>query len=298
MVNDMDPSPVCPEAFKEVNWGGDVCALLRNLLMTNEKLGSFFEWMFKPPGDPPAASTTPCVLSTQFAAQLVSLGNPIGSGFWSPVPLNLDKREWVECNGQSLDRVGDYANLFAVLGISFKPEGFSDDTKFHLPNLQGRFLLNRGQRDPFTDNTGITHIYPTYDINDPKGGDDQVGLLPINIPSIDHKHGVYGFNGKQSTPVGIGNDAGVRYMAGGITVDTYTGLSGDIGPDWGGQTHSYDKVHLTTTEVIERTNTVDEEEATQPHSNMPPYFVGIYYMRANFIHNGEIIKMKSVSPPV
>src|SRR6187401_549250 len=160
LENDMDPSPVCPEAFKEVNWGSDVCALLRNLLLTNQKLGAFFEWMFKPPGDPPAAPVVPCNLSTQFAAQLIGLANPIGSGFWSAIDLDLDPREWVEAKGQAVLREGDYANLYKVFGVKFDPVGYSDDTRFHLPDLKGRFLLNRGQRDPFVDNEGVTHTYP------------------------------------------------------------------------------------------------------------------------------------------
>lgn len=296
--NDMDPSPICPAAFKEVNWGGDVCALLRNLLMTNEKLGQFLSWMFKPPGDPPGPEVTPCNLSTQFVAQMVSLGNPIGSGFWSAVPLNLDKREWVEANGAALLKEGDYKYLWEVIGVRFNPTGWTDATRFHLPNLKGRFLICQGQRDPWTDNEGVVHTAPNYGIEDPYGGDDQVGLIPSQVPSVVHKHGMYGFNGKQEPPgPGIANDAGAPYVPGGYEVDTYTGLSGDIGSDWGGQTHSYNRVHLTTTESVFRSNDIDPDEETLPHNNVPPYIVGIYYIRANFIHNGEIIKVTSYSPP-
>jgi len=308
LENDMDPSPVCPEAFKEVNWGSDVCALLRNLLLTNQKLGAFFEWMFKPPGDPPAAPVVPCNLSTQFAAQLIGLANPIGSGFWSAIDLDLDPKEWVEATGQSVLREGDYANLYKVFGVKFDPVGYSDATRFHLPDLKGRFLLNRGQRDPFVDNEGVTHSYPTYDILDPLGGDDQITLTSTNVPTVDHKHGYGVTPGWCDPPLAAPENTAkdvfyptlprppqTRHKVKNHSVKLGVSMGNAYDIDDNSKFRDTEQTHFITTEPIPalRSNTPVEDEEVLPHNNMPPYVVGIYYIRANYVINGEIIKLKS-----
>jgi microcystin-dependent protein len=75
--------------------------------------------------------------STGFA--LASRGVPTGSIFQfagAVAPTN-----YLLCDGQSYDKIGDYASLFSVIGVVY---GEPDVDHFKVPDLQSKFPLGKG----------------------------------------------------------------------------------------------------------------------------------------------------------
>ena len=75
---------------------------------------------------------------------------PLGSivGIPGEASINIMALHWLPCHGQALPCVGQYAPLFTVIGNangSSQPGGV---IHFHLPDLQGYFLLQRPLVDP------------------------------------------------------------------------------------------------------------------------------------------------------
>jgi microcystin-dependent protein len=83
------------------------------------------------------SSTLDGIDSTGFA--LASRGVPTGSIFQfagAVAPTN-----YLLCDGQSYDKIGDYASLFSVIGVVY---GEPDVDHFKVPDLQSKFPLGKG----------------------------------------------------------------------------------------------------------------------------------------------------------
>src|SRR5678815_2026410 len=106
-------SPICPDSWNPMNWGSSVCDLLKNLLLTNDKLSKFFSWLFTTDGS--------CKISADFGAQLVQMMTPIGSTFWSPVEMDskVIPLGWLPCDGRNTYSKDEYPKLFEVIGRDF-----------------------------------------------------------------------------------------------------------------------------------------------------------------------------------
>lgn len=68
---------------------------------------------------------------------------------------------WVLCNGASLLRAGTYADLFAVIGVTF---GSADGTHFNVPDMRGIFPRGAGVNGTLSDagGTAFTGVLGTY----------------------------------------------------------------------------------------------------------------------------------------
>ena len=272
-----------------MNWGSAVCDLLRGLLLTNEKLATFWGWMF---GDD-------CKLTPEFGAELIEMLAPIGSGFWAPVDLvGIDEEVWVKCNGQFLLKAGTYAKLYTALGNP--PDKPGDDTRFVVPNLSGRMLMVEGQREK-GDGSADPPIKasPVFSTGD-QGGVETVELTIANIGP--HKHGTAAIRSGTGDPsqlfpldnkedpadsekvIPIGYEV-VPYKA----LEQTAGIPGNVfAPD---DYANLTTVHYYTTEPIAE---FSEDEDGKPITGdsvttMSPHHVGVYYMRANYKINGKLI---------
>ena len=275
-------SPVCKKDWAPVNWGSSVCDLLRGLLLTNERLYSWFGWMF---GDD-------CKLTPEFGAEMVQLLQPIGSVIWSPVPLTLDPVEWVEADGRMLKK-DDYQKLFAIYQTSFGGDDDSDD--FGVPNLNGRVLIGRGVRaanKPGTIDPDDPETQPgtvTYNYGEP-GGLDEVALVPSQVAFGDHAHGISGKCEIQVPPVTGGSIAsdtgGITAVEASIPVKPFSAQLSDVLLKGTALTPGFNRVQTLTTETIAGSDSGDPGD---PHNNMQPYMPGVYYIRANHVINGKLI---------
>src|SRR4029450_5783564 len=132
-------SPICKDAWAKLNPGSAVCDLLKNLLLIQEKLFTFWEWMFTDDG---AGS---CNLSEAFVMQTMAMLQPIGTLVWAPKNLNLDSREWVPADGNEY-RKDAYVKLYELYGDDYGDPAFggrppTNDDMFRVINLQGRIVL-------------------------------------------------------------------------------------------------------------------------------------------------------------
>ena len=285
---DTDSSPICPDSFEPANFNGDVCTLLQQLLLTNEKLYGLLKWMFDQEG-------SGCHLSAAFAADLLGLSHPIGSGFWSPYDMGFpNEEEWIKADGRSLPKEGLYAPLYKAFGANrFKAD---TATEFFLPNLKGRMMIVEGRRDKYDPTDVEEPDPPTYtaDSTSSLGGYDKVRLSEPEIAN--HRHGVLAYHVNQTEEWkddhGSGADRAAMTFTSPITVKAFEGSWNDVGENLGTQNiDGYSKVSTTTTENIITTPFNEDTDKGDAHENMPPYFVGIYYIRANFKIGGTIIPM-------
>jgi microcystin-dependent protein len=139
------PSPITAVDFQPVNFEGDICAQLRSLLQTNDKLNLFFSWMLNADG----------TISNTFKQQFTSLFLPVGSIIWMPV--NLVPDGYLVANGQEVSKT-TYANLFSIYATNFGVASNPTDN-FKLPDMQGRFPIGQGGSYPFyTPGGEATHI--------------------------------------------------------------------------------------------------------------------------------------------
>jgi microcystin-dependent protein len=61
-------------------------------------------------------------------------------GMLMPYAATTEPTGWVFCYGQSVDREGTYANLFAAIGTTY---GTASSSKFNLPDLRGRVIAGK-----------------------------------------------------------------------------------------------------------------------------------------------------------
>jgi microcystin-dependent protein len=90
---------------------------------------------------------------------------------------------WAVCNGQALP-IAHYAALFAQIGVRYGGDG---TTTFHLPDLRGRTLLNRGDGYPLATPGGAPgvclagqipkHTHPLRASTDPGTTNNPAGAL-------------------------------------------------------------------------------------------------------------------------
>lgn len=303
------PTPICAGSFQKANWSSAVCDLLQNLLLLNDKLFSFFSWMFTP-------TSGECHLSPAFGAELVEMMTPIGSTFWSPFPIDVDASVWVPCEGQPVKKK-DFPKLYEVvktgMGGKFEETGTGDDISFTMPDLSGRLPMNRGKR-PLTDEENAQDPKPPDHkdyIVGTQDGVDEVELTAAQSGMGVHQHGVgtmpYYINSnvdRKEVDIYVGEllDDPNSTDANRILVKGY-----DMGADM--ITHplavvigddpeekdgygSYHTTHVITSKPIADLSEDEDGNAIkgEAHNNMPPYHVGVTYMRANFKINGQIIE--------
>ena len=286
VVPSTDLSPVCPNKFDQANFNGDLCSLMQQLLLTNDKLHAFFKWMFNQEPDG-------CQLSAAFAAGLVGLSMPIGGGFWSLYDMSLDLEEWVPADGRSLAKEGVYKPLHIAFGENkFKPD---TATHFYVPDLRGRMILQAGKRDKY-DADDEKETEPVDYIVGTKGGFDKVKIKETEIGP--HRHGLAAYHIYQEDEWrddnGSGNDRAATSFTPPTPVKAFTGAWNDVGEAIGTQNlDGYTRVSTTTTENVVTIPFTEEDDKTEGHDNIPPYWTGIYYIRANYKINGTIIAMKS-----
>jgi len=74
--------------------------------------------------------------------ELLALALPIGTIQMYPISTaptsTTNGGEWLVCNGQSLDRAGDYTALFALIGTDYGIGTSNDLSTFSLPDLRSR----------------------------------------------------------------------------------------------------------------------------------------------------------------
>ena len=268
------PPPVCPDSWKTPGFGSDVCSLLKQLLMVSEKLFTFMSWMFTP-------TTSPCKLSVDFVAQFASTLQPIGSVVWAPTDLGLDPLEWIKADGISRSKT-EYPELYIVYAEKFGTD--PDSSKFKIPNMNGRVTLGEGIRtannpitpDPLDPDTmpGII-AYTAGGI----GGLDEVALVPTEMAYGDHAHGVSGLGANQSpAKSGVDADVGGVPWYPPVACKDFNGQLQDIFKKPLEQSPGWNRIDQFTTEAIRNLDTGNPGEA---HTNMPPFVVGIYYIRAS-----------------
>jgi microcystin-dependent protein len=210
-------------------------------------------------------TSTSAVIGIDTAA-LVTIINSSSSGGLVPTGAILPfgsltpPAGWVSCNGQEVNRVGTYAALFAVIGISY---GSGDAVNtFNLPNLKTSVPVGYDSATaPFNTmgNAGgeINHLLLKSEI--PKhthvlnqGVDGAIFSNPG-----DHSHGIYQGGIDPSTQ-------GWDVFAGGDAIN-YTQHTLN---DAGSHVHTGNTGDGTTNGVLGQT-----------HNNMPPYVVFNYIIK-------------------
>lgn len=313
-------SPICPSSWNKANFGSSVCDLLKSLLLTNDRLRQFFEWMFNT-----HPQTGECHLSEKFGVELVQMFTPIGSTFWTPIeipPKYLDEEVWVLCNGQELAKVGIYAKLYDIVGDRWGQAPWSppiDDDNFKMPDLKGRFQLTAGRRQITQPPPPAEPIPepPAYALFE-RGGEDDITLTPEQSGMFEHQHGIGGLRGSQTQPP-HGPDSDDQF---GVLIDyqdanpadedveiTHYSIEPHKGMGLVGLTQNphklenysnFDKMGVVSSKPLEQLFPEDEDDPTQSHPNMPPFLVGYTYMRANFKINGVIVDVPNapiIMPP-
>lgn len=293
-------SPVCPESWNKVSFGSSVCDVLTELVKTNDKLKMFFGWMFD----------ANCKISQDFVREFLEMFSPIGSGFWTPLrlpeklidnssDLGIDPEVYVEADGRKLPKAGIYAKLYSIVGDTFAPTpdnpappGFDPADDFLMPDLRGRFMLHYGTREvapvPVTvPPTPPIPIPPNYTIGQ-RGGEDTSTAVVDLMKNHTHPFGILQIekNTEAVWPSGADfSDAGaLSKVSPAIDTEEWAGLC-------------YDAAYKDTIEVaatkLKKASFMTLKSQGVPTTpigtNMPPFFTGIYYMRANHKFNGVLL---------
>ena len=98
---------------------------------------------------------------------------------------------WAICDGSTVMRTGDFAQLFSVIGEKYGRGNGS--TTFQLPNLQGRFMRGATSTDKVGEAGGVDALSGTVVLtnNDWKGSDYHWGETPWNNGPNPAKSGSY-----------------------------------------------------------------------------------------------------------
>ncbi len=152
---------------------------------------------------------------------------------------NFAVRGWALCNGQLLS-IAQNAALFSILGTTY---GGNGQTTFALPNLQGRFPMHFGE------GAGLS----PRSLGE-QAGQEQVTLIPAQMPLHGHVLNVAGGAGTTNTP-----DGNFLAAANGIDVtDESTVAVNAYAAGASGQANN---------------GSVGLAGGSQPHSIMNPYLV-------------------------
>jgi len=162
-------SPVTSTDFGATTPGQPLCDVFGIKLLNNEKHASFLSWLLTDAG----------LLNSGFISELLRFLPPIGKHVrFSPVEDSDTNPEngavWVEANGQLLAR-SDYARLFAAIGTGFNLPEDSDETKFRVPDISGRFVIARNANYGVGSNGGEE--------------DNKITLEEVNLPAHNHIFG-------------------------------------------------------------------------------------------------------------
>lgn len=177
-------SPITSAKFDVVNFEGDICSQLRQLLQISDNLKIWFAWAFDANGN----------ATNEFIQQFASVFIPTGTLLWSPANYTPDG--YLIANGQEVSKT-TYAKLFAIWGTSFGVASNPTDN-FKVPDMTGRFPIGAG---------GSYQLYVP-------GGEALHTLTVLEMPS--HTHTVVPFNmpiqgflpGSGVRDLGPGNDTG------------------------------------------------------------------------------------------
>lgn len=147
------PFPLRASDFSVVDFSGDMCSQIQQLVAVNNKIKTAMEWAVDDNGDP-----TPELL-----VWIEGAGAPVGAVIFYPV--NIVPTGWLICNAQAVSRT-TYDRLFARIGTN---HGFGDgSTTFNVPDYQNRFLVGAG---------GTKAVGST-------GGEERVTLDVAEIPEF------------------------------------------------------------------------------------------------------------------
>lgn len=165
---------------------------------------------------------------------------------------------WLECNGQEIDRI-TYSDLFAIIGSTF---GDGDGaTTFNVPNLSGRTIM------------GYDSTQDEFDTLTKTGGAKKHTLTSSEMPSHSHN-----FGGRW-VPTMLNN-------AGTGTPDvTFWGVSRT-----GTFTHYMIGAAATTSPgTVSEANSTGNTGSNNPHNILQPYGVSKYIIKAS----GEVGELNS-----
>lgn len=121
----------------------------------------------------------------------------------------LIQNYWMLCDGSSLNRVGEYSQLYSILGLTYTPQSEQSGTTFRLPDLRRRAPIGKGNNDTLGTTEGendhslrtLTHVHSvpghTHDL-------------------ASHTHKIPGHH--HSMDIGIGSD--LKILSSGTHVTT------------------------------------------------------------------------------
>ncbi|UHG93779.1 phage tail protein [Spirosoma oryzicola] len=163
-------------------------------------------------------------------------------------PGNFAPVGWLYCNGQSVN-ISDYQALFQLIGTTYGGDG---QTKFALPNLQGRAVVGQGAGQ------GLS----TYVLGQ-QAGQEAVTVTANQMPV--HQHAV-----QVSTQAHVGAPAQVSPNG------AYFGDQGEAAYQ-----STAGSATLATDAVIGQTSS---SGGGQPHTNLQPYLVINYIIATDGIY--------------
>jgi len=274
------PSPICQSAWTKLNPGSAACDLLKNLSLIQEKLYTFWGWMF-------TDTTEGCILSEDFVRETLEMLQPIGTVVWAPMNLSLKQEEWLPCDGAEYD-IDKYKTLGALFGLKFGTP--SVPTKFKVPNLQGRVVLQTGQRIQ----TLPDGFSPQFDLGE-TGGEDTFSP-PISAALKSHQHG-FGCMESDRNEDSTWPDGETDNDKGCLSVKQPIGTTSPVEIPYAGQVFdaamnasiAIQAGNLKVTRFITTGGLTDNVAHFDEDSNWPPYFTGIYYIKANYVYNGKVL---------
>lgn len=262
------PSTITSSAFENQTPGQALCDAFQEKLLNNSKMRAFLDYFFLDPDG---------VLNTGFIGDLLTFLTPIGTVIWIPKTLDAsvsspsNGAQWLEANNQRLAQA-DYARLFAFYGLAYNIAGDNAASDFRVPDLQGKFLLNRS---------------PSHDYGTTGGEESHVLTADENGP---HNHLIANEHSDTTGPgdptLGPTNFLQRRSSNGHDNPDY--ALHGDAGfPTVGLSQVSGGAVSLDA-DAVAIPGYTDKYKATA-HNTMPPYFTGVAYVLAGYKVNGVMV---------
>lgn len=208
------PSPVTSETIAALIPDGSdqVCDALRGLANVAPVFRDFLAYLLDSSGNP----------TTTFKNEVATTIVPVGTVLmWAGSSL---PEGFILCTGQSLARVGTYANLYAVIGTTY---GAVDANSFSVPNTVEKFVLGAGT-------LGAT------------GGSNTATLVLANVPP--HTHEL-----KLLSPIDFGSGSGSMNRV--STTETYastvsTSSAGGSGSPAAAQSFSVQNPYIALRHII------------------------------------------------
>ena len=143
---------------------------------------------------------------------------------------------WVLCFGQSVDRAGTYADLFAAIGETY---GSDSGTTFNLPDLRGRTIAGQDDMGGTSANrlTSSANGSLNGDTLGAAGGSETHTLTTSELASHSHGSGSYAAS---AIGTGSANESGTGGIATGssFTGTTPQNIGGTSGSKGGGNAHN------------------------------------------------------------